>query len=717
MKQVVRRGIGEIVVEDVPAPDVTPHHVLVRPQRSLISSGTETASLYTGSLASVAASNPDKIRQVIDTMRKAGPARTIEEVRAKLRDFAVLGYAGAGVVAAAHPTVTDLVVGQRVAYGGEGTGHGEYILTGRNLVARIPDDVEFESASFSTLGAIAMNAVRVAELDIGDRVAVIGLGLVGQLVSQLARLRGGRVIGLDIQKSRIDLALSLGAETGVPGSDAAPEQVKALTEGRGVDCVIVCAAAKSDIPMKQALTMVRDRGRVVVVGAVEMHYPWLEAYLKETQILMARAYGPGSYDPLYERKGIDYPLPYVRWTENRNQEEFLRLIGAGQVNVKPLVTHRYELDDAATAYDTIMTPGSGSLAVVLSYGEEAPPRERTVVMRQSAAPTAGALRVGLVGPGNILRWAHVPALRTVSDARVQAVYSSNGVRAKAFGERYKADYSTTDMDRILGDPGINAVLITSRNQVHAAQTIAALKAGKHVFVEKPMALTEAECLGIAEAARASGKVAVTGFNRRFAPDYLRLKGALARRQGPAVLSARVTSPGIAGAFWMADPKIGGAVLGEAVHFVDLFHWLLGSEMVQVSAFSLPPRDTDPIGTNNLACSFRFEDGSVANLTYCTVGHKTYSSERVEGFAVGISAGTEDFMRSFVAGGVKPTNKRWLADKGYPAQMQAFAAAVRGQGAPAVTVLDGIRGTIVCLRMLDSAAQDGAPQAIDLTPYR
>lgn len=718
MKQVVRRGIGEIVVEEVPAPDVSPHHVLVRPLRSLISSGTETASLHTGSLASVAAGNPDKIRQVLNTMQLQGPARTIEEVRAKLKDFAVLGYAGAGVVAAAHATVTDLVVGQRVAYGGEGTGHGEYILTGRQLVARIPEHVDFECASFSTLGAIAMNAVRVAEIDIGDRVAIIGLGLVGQLVAQLARLRGARVIALDIQQSRIDLATRLGAETGVMGSEAAPEQVKALTEGRGVDCVLVCAAAKSDIPMKQSLAMVRDRGRVVVVGAVEMTYPWLEAYLKETQVFMARAYGPGSYDPMYERRGIDYPLPYVRWTENRNQEEFLRLIGAGLVDVKPLITHRFPLAEAAKAYETIMTPGSGSLAVTLAYGEAEPSRERTVVARPSApAADDGSLRVALIGPGNILRWAHVPALRTVNDARVQAVYSSNGVRAKAFGERYQADYSTTDLTRVLDDPAINAVLITSRNGVHAAQTIAALKAGKHVFVEKPMALTEAECLDIAAAAKASGKLAVTGFNRRFAPDYLRLRSAIARRQGPAVLSARVTSPGIAGGFWMADAKIGGAILGEAVHFVDLFHWLLGSEMVAVSAFALPPRDTDPIGTNNMACSFRFEDGSVANLTYCTVGHKSYTSERVEAFAVGISAGTEDFMRSFVAGGIKPRSRRWLADKGYPGQMQAFGRAVRAQEAPSVTVLDGIRGTVACLRMLDSAAQDGAPQAIDLAPYR
>ncbi|MBI3792005.1 MAG: bi-domain-containing oxidoreductase [Gemmatimonadetes bacterium] len=718
MKQVVRRGIGEIIVDDVPAPGIPEHHVLVRPLRSLISSGTETASLHTGSLASIAAENPSQIKKVLDLMSVAGPARTIEEVRAKLKDYAVLGYSGAGVVAAVHPSVRDLEPGARVAYGGEGTGHGEYIVTGRNLVARVPDEVDYESASFSTLGAIAMNAVRVAEIDLGDRVAVVGLGLVGQLTAQLARLRGARVLALDIQKDRIALAEKLGAEAGITGSDAAPEQVRELTEGRGADCVIVCAAAKSDVPMRQALSMLRDRGRVVVVGAVEMHYPWLEAYLKEARVLMARAYGPGSYDEGYERKGRDYPLPYVRWTENRNQEEFLRLIGTGDVDVRPLITHRYPLVDAAKAYETIMTPGSGSLAVVLSYGEQEPPRERTIPTAHSqASATKGTLKVALVGPGNILRWAHVPALREVRDAKVVAVYSSNGVRSKAFAERYKAGYATTELGKVMGDPGVDAVLITGRNNVHAAQAIAAVEHGKHAFVEKPLALTDEECQRIWAAAKGKDKLIVTGFNRRFAPDYRRVKAALDKRQGPAVLSARVTSPGIAGGYWMSDPKIGGAILGEACHFVDLFYWLLGSEFVSVSAFSLPPRDTDPIGSNNMACSFRFVDGSVANLTYCTVGHKSMTSEKVEAFAVGIATGTEDFKRSYVAGQVKPASRRWLAAKGYNDQMLAFAAAVRGEKPPAVTLLDGIRSSVACLRMLDSAAADGAPQAISLEPYR
>lgn len=718
MKQAVRRGIGEIIVDDVPTPGVPAHHVLVRPLRSLISSGTETASLHTGSLASVAAGNPSQVKKVLDLMTVAGPARTIEEVRAKLKDYAVLGYSGAGVVAAVGDGVRDLEVGTRVAYGGEGTGHGEYIVTGRNLVARIPDAVDDEQASFSTLGAIAMNAVRTAEIDLGDRVAVVGLGLVGQLTAQLARLRGARVIALDIQKERIALAERLGAERGVAGSDAAPQQVRELTEGLGADCVIVCAAAKSDVPMRQALGMLRDRGRVVVVGAVEMHYPWLEAYLKEARVLMARAYGPGSYDAAYERKGQDYPLPYVRWTENRNQEEFLRLVGTGQVDVRPLITHRFPLDEAAKAYETIMTPGSGSLAVVLQYAAEAPPRERTVRTAHPApgAGATGTLKVGLVGPGNILRWAHVPALRGVRDAQVVAVYSSNGVRAKAFAERYKAGYATTELGKLMGDPGVDAVFITGRNNVHASQAIAALEAGKHAFVEKPLAITDDECRRLWAAARGQRALVITGYNRRFAPDYRRVKAALDKRTGPAVLNARVTSPGIANGYWMADPAIGGAILGEACHFVDTFHWLLGSEFVSVSAYSLPPRDTDPVGTNNMAAAFRFADGSVANLTYCTVGHPGMTSERVEAFATGIATGTEDFKRSYVHGALKRDSTRWLAAKGYDAQMLAFAAAVRGEAPPAVTLLDGIRASVACLRMLDSAAADGAPQAIDLSPY-
>src|SRR5581483_2221373 len=325
MQQIVRKGIKDILVEEIPDPVATSHHVLIQPAFSLISSGTETASIHQEGVMKEVADNPSHIRKVLDVMKINGPTATIREVRAKFSEYAVLGYSGAGIVAEKHPTVTDLEIGARVAYGGEGTGHGESILTGRNLIAPIPEKVPLEHASFTTLGSIAMNAVRTANIGLGDFVAVIGLGLVGQLVAQLAKLQGGVVAAIDLKPDRVDLARRTGADYGL-GSGALRESILALTNGRGADCVIVAAAAKSPAPAQQALQICRDRGRLVIVGAVGLEFPWNDMYLKEVQLFMARAYGPGSYDPAYEKKAQDYPLPYVRWTENRNMQEFLRLL-------------------------------------------------------------------------------------------------------------------------------------------------------------------------------------------------------------------------------------------------------------------------------------------------------------------------------------------------------------------------------------------------------
>src|ERR1043166_125083 len=311
MKQVVRRGLKEIIVGEVPDPAPVPPHVLVRPLYSLISSGTETASIHRDSLVKEVSENPGHLRKIWDVAMKTGPVATLAEVRAKFSEYAVLGYSGAGVVAARHETVTDLEIGQRVAYGGEGTGHGETILVGRNLAARVPDGLGCDHACFATLGSIAMNAARTARIELGDVVAVIGLGLVGQLVAQLVRLQGGGVIGIDLNPARVDMARALGAEHGVAGASAV-EAVRALTDGRGVDCAIVAAAAKSPAPAQHALALCRDRGRICVVGAVGMEFPWNDMYLKEIQLYMSRAYGPGSYDASYEKRGQDYPLPYVR---------------------------------------------------------------------------------------------------------------------------------------------------------------------------------------------------------------------------------------------------------------------------------------------------------------------------------------------------------------------------------------------------------------------
>jgi predicted dehydrogenase len=716
MKQVLRRGLKDIVVEEVPDPLLRPHHVLIRPAFSLISSGTETASLHQDGIVSELRQNPSHLRTIATAIRTTGPVRTISEVRAKFSEYAILGYAGAGLVADVAPTVTDLTVGQAVAFGGEGSGHGETVLAGRKLVVPVPDGVSLKHASFATLGSIALHAVRHARIQLGETVAVLGLGIVGQLIAQLARLQGGRVVGIDLKPERVALGRRLGLEYGL-ATDSARE-ILSHTGGRGADCVIVAAASKTSAPCLQALDLSADRGRLVIVGAVPIDFPWHRMYMKEISLFMSRAYGPGSYDAAYEQDGRDYPIPYVRWTENRNMEEFLRLVALRQVDLEPLVTHEFAVDDAAAAYRTILDPSTGSLAVVLRYPAAdldtpaaafAPCRRIDVAARPHGAAD---VRVAVVGAGNLARWVHLPLLQKMRGVELRAVCSTNGARGLGYARRFGAGYCCSDYEEILRDPDVDAVWILTRNQHHATQSAAALEAGKHVFVEKPMALTEAECRLLDRAVQTSGKHLSVGFNRRFARFYIEQKRRLASRTVPVVVTCRVNSPGISGSYWMADPAIGGAILGEACHFIDLMTWLLESEPVSVGASCLPTTRPHPVGENNVVASFTFADGSVGSLTYSTLGSQTSGGERVEVFADGIGVAVEDFTRLDVRSAARRRRRQWWPDKGYEGLLDSFVKAIREGSAPAVTARDGARATIVCLELLESA-RTGQTRTIDL----
>ena len=702
MKQVYRKGLSHIVVAEAPEPMVTPHHVLVNPLYSLISSGTESASIHEGIIKEVA-ENPSQLRKVWDGLKAMGPLSTIAEVRAKFKEYATLGYAGAGLISERHPTVTEFKVGDRVAYGGEGTGHGETILASQNLIVRVPDEVPFQHACFTTLGSIALNSIRISEVGVGDVVAVIGLGLIGQLVAQLARLQGARVIGIDLRSDRVELAKKSGVDHGLDGSVSIVEEVSSITNGLGADCVIVAAASKSSAPCKMALDICRDRGKIVIVGAVEMEFPWSDMYMKEIKVLMSRAYGPGSYDPEYEVRGRDYPIAYVRWTEKRNMEEFLRLVALGRVDLQSLITHEFSLEDAPQAYQTVMDPAMSSLGVLLRYPEKnGEPQERVRRVNLKNRGAKSDLKVALVGAGNLARWAHLPSISKIPNVSLHAVCSASGARGNTYARRFGASYFCADYRQILDDPQVDVVMVLSRNQHHFSQAHEALMAGKHVFVEKPMAITEAECRELYNAVAMSGNQLTVGFNRRFAPFYKDLKQSLRGRTGPAVIDCRVSSPGISGSYWMADPSIGGAIIGEAVHFVDLMYWLLESEPINVSAYTLPTGKTDPVGENNLVATFRFADGSVASLNYSTIGSKKAQGERVEVFAKGITSVVQDFKRFKSISNFKHTKSTLWAHKGYEAQLSSFFDSISRGESPDITVRDGARATLVCVEMLKSA---------------
>lgn len=714
MKQVVRQGIKEIVVDDFPAPALMPHHLLIRPAYSLISSGTETASIHQSGALHTVAEHPEHLQKIWKAMKEHGPVRTFAEVRAKFSDYTTLGYAGAGIVVEKHSTVKDFEVGDRVSYGGEGTGHGEYILAAHNFVAKLPESVPLKLGCFATLGSIALNAVRTARIGIGDVVIIQGLGLVGQLICQFVRLQGAVAVGIDLREERLQLAKILGAHQ-VVRTDVAAQAIAATTNGRGADCVIIAAASKSAAPAQQALELCREKGRIIVVGAVEMSFPWEQMYLKEIELFMARAYGAGCYDPEYEKEGRDYPLSQVRWTANRNMEEFLRVVASRQLEVEPLISHEFPLDEAPQAYATILEPANRSLAVVLRYSvdtdakdadsEVLQPQRKVSAQKEPTHQKSTQFRrfnVALVGAGNLARWVHLPVLKKIPDLSLQAIYSANGARGKTYARRFGAGYCTTSYEEILNDPAINVVVITSRNRDHAPQALAALRAGKHVFLEKPMAITQEECQLLYQEAEKTDVNFTIGFNRRFAPLYIEVKKQLAKRNGPAVINCRVNSPGISGAYWMADPSIGGALVGEGCHFIDLMYWFLESEPVRVSAYSLPRGKQEPVGENNLVASFLFADGSIGNLTYCTVGSKLGGGERIEAFAPGIRVSTEDFKRFELAASQRSSQSFWFPKKGYLVQMEHFFEAIRNGLPQEVTVRDGARATLCCLRMLDSA---------------
>jgi predicted dehydrogenase len=709
MKQVIRRGLSEIIVDEVADPMVSANHVLVRPFYSLISSGTETADIHTDNIVKEVADNPSHLQTVWNVMKKTDPVSTFNEVRAKFSDYAVLGYSGAGVIVERDSRVTDLAIGQRVAYGGEGTGHGETINVGRNLVARMPDNVSFQEACFTTLGAIAMNAVRLGSINLGDVVAIIGLGLVGQLTAQLVRCQGGIAIAIDLDENRVLRASETGAAHGLIAGDTTVEDVLALTNGRGADLVIIAAASNSPKPLQDGVKMARDRGRVVMVGACPIEVPRAEMYIKELSFQVSRAYGPGSYDPRYEKQGVDYPLPYVRWTENRNMEEFLRLVSSGSVNVRSLISHEFAIDDAPKAYSTIMDNGGSSLAVVLKYRaaddadavrDYAPKRKITV----NAAPIdKNEIKFALIGAGNLAKWAHLPALKKIPGAALHAVHSNSGARGKSYAMRFGATFSGSDRDEILSDPDIDAVLIASRHRDHASQAVAALEAGKHVFIEKPMAITLDECRAISDAVESSGKRLMVGFNRRFAPYYVEMKKNLAGRKTPIVVSVRMNSPGIEKG-WAAEPEQGGVVLGEGCHFVDLMYWLLESEPVSVSAYGFD--------RHNVAATFKFADGSVGNFIYTVVGSESSGGEFVEAFAPGVAVSSEDFKSLTVKKKTRRSNSKLFAAKGYDEQLASFVKSLKTGSETEVTVRDGTRATLGCLLMLESIAT-GTPCKFDL----
>lgn len=721
MKQVSQSfSDGRITVSHVPAPALRPHGVLVRTAWSLISAGTERTKVELGqkSLLAKARSRPDQVRQVLDKVRKDGLLQTYETVKTRLEEQAPIGYSSAGIVIAVGELAEGLSVGDRVACAGaEYANHAEVVYVPANLCARIPDGVELDAAAYATVGSIAMQGVRQADVSLGDTVAVIGLGLVGQLAAQMLKAAGCAVAGVDLDAAKCDLSLSLGADAAWIG--AAAEIVKrgeAFTAGRGFDAVLIAAGTKSDEPVELAGGLARDRGTVVVVGDVGMHVPRKTYYEKELSLRLARSYGPGRYDPTYEEAGIDYPLGYVRWTEQRNLQEFLRLVQIGAVKTGPLTTHRFPVDEAAQAYACVQgASGEPAVGVLLEYPERGEEGTGRVSLAKEAGVGAAGARVGvsLVGAGNFATATLLPGLERDGRADLRGILTGSGLSAADVGEKRGFSFATGELGDLLADEQTQAVVIASRHDLHAAQVVAALDAGKTVFVEKPLGITRDDLAAVVAAWRRSPADLTVGFNRRFSPFGLEVKAALVDRNGPASIVCRVNAGAVPRTHWTQQLEQGGGrIVGELCHFIDLCCYLAGS--VPTSVYAVAARaDVELALRDTLTVALGFANGSIAGVTYAANGDTALPKERVEVTCEGGMWVIDDFRRlTWSVAGKKGQRRLNGADKGHRAEMSAFLDLAQGKPLGILTFEDCVVSTAATLAVIESLTT-GGPVGLDL----
>jgi polar amino acid transport system substrate-binding protein len=689
VKQVLQSyKTGDVAVADVPAPSAPePGGVLVRTTASLVSAGTERSAMELGkkSLVGKARARPDLVQKVLQKLSRDGVVATARTVFSKLDVPNPLGYSCAGVVLDADDAPYSS--GQRVACAGaKVANHAEVNAVPRNLCARIPDGVSDEEASFVTTGAIALHGVRTAQTQLGERVAVVGLGLIGMLAMQLLKAQGCRVLGVDPDESKRRLATELGCHAVAAPGPGAVEAMLSMSGGRGADAVVVCAATPSSDPIVLAGELARDRARVVAVGTVGMELPRRPYYDKELVFLQSRSYGPGRYDPVYEERGVDYPAGYVRWTEQRNMESFLEAVASGAVNVKRLISHRFPIERAEAAYELISgSTGEPFLGVVLTY-EGATASERTVEVSGGAGPARERSGIAFVGAGAFATGVLVPAFAKAEGARLVSIASGRGVTARHLAEKFKFARATSDLAEQLADPAVDAVVLATRHNLHAAQAVAAFEAGKHVFVEKPLALDAASLDAVMAARERAGKLLMVGFNRRFSPLARELKGAFGRRRGPLVMQYRVNAGPLPADSWLKDPAVGGGrLVGEGCHFVDFCSYLADAPVTRVYAERAGESEDDVV------VSLRFADGSVGTVHYVASGDPAYPKERVEVLGDGRVAVLDDFRSLEVAHGKRRRSSSLLQDKGHAAEAQAFVDAVR-RGLPAPIPYDSLVAT-------------------------
>ena len=688
MKQILQSlKTGETTVADVPAPSVRRGHIVVNTSHTLVSAGTERMLVDFGKANWIdkARQQPDKVRMVLDKVRTDGLATTLDAVQSKLDQPLALGYCNVGTVAEVGTGVDGIAAGERIVSNG---GHAQVVCVPRNLTAKIPDSVTDEQASFTVLGAIGLQGIRLVNPTLGECVVVTGLGLIGLLTVQMLRAQGCRVLGIDYDSARLELARKFGAEVVNPGKgEDALAAAAGFSRGRGVDAVIITASTKSSEPVSQAATMCRKRGRIVLVGVTGLELSRADFYEKELTFQVSCSYGPGRYDPTYEEHGQDYPVGFVRWTEQRNFEAVLDLMASGALDIDSLVSHRFGLDQAEEAYD-LLSSGDASLGILLKYpqqqdvgprvvsltgGEQSGGDDR-VVNRVSAARKA---TVGFLGAGNYSGRVLIPAFKAAG-ADMHTVVSGGGVSSVHYGKKHGFRQASTDGKALMEDASVNTVVIVTRHNSHARQVLDALRAGKHIFCEKPLCLTFEELAEIeAEAAERPEQLLMVGFNRRFAPHVVTTKSLLDKVAEPKSLVMTVNAGAIPADHWTQDPEVGGGrIIGEACHFIDLMRYLVGHEIISVQARRMGDTPTQEVTEDKAAIMLGFADGSFGTIHYLANGAASFPKERVEVFAAGRVLQLDNFrkLKGFGWPGFSKMNL-WRQDKGQKACAAAFLESI------------------------------------------
>ena len=709
MKQVIQSArSGKLALKEVPEPKVRAGSVLVRTRASLISAGTErmVIDFAKKSLAGKAKERPDLVKKVLDKAKRDGMLATFKAVMARLDEPLPLGYSAAGeIVALGAGLEGAFQVGQRVALAGAGlANHAELNVVPRNLVAPIPDGVSDEEACFGTLASIAMAGVRNLGPQLGDVVLVLGVGLVGQLASQLLVLSGARVVAVDVDSARLALAKRTGAElTWVLNEPGLAEAVAALTGGLGCDGILIAAATDSSEPLELAADLARDRAKVVMVGKTGTEFPYAAFMKKELQLVVSRSYGPGRYDEDFEGRGIKYPVGWVRWTETENLRECVRLMSPGlarRLDVDALITHRFGFDQAEAAYTLVTERTEPNMGVVLRYDSETKTAPRNF---PAVSVKSGACVMGVIGAGNFARTVLLPELKRIPGVTMHTLCTTRGQTADHGANAFGFARATTELDEVLNDPAINAVLVATRHSNHAELTARCLAAGKSVIVEKPLALDRAQLNQVVAARNGSDGFFTIGFNRRFAPMSVKARSLLARHAGPKMLVLRVNAGALPAESWVnAAEEGGGRILGEACHFIDLARYLAGSAITSVHAEAAKATHG---GCDDLTITLGFADGSLATIIYTAQGDSSFSKERFECFAGGTVVAIDNFLTlSITEGGRTRVEKAKMGqDKGHRAELEAFIAAIAAGTAP-VDEAELIETSLATIAVLDSLAE-------------